>query len=243
MVKLGMERTELLKYAQLLSESGDKINARRIYRFLIHQNGNDPEALAGISRLGESKPKDSSIVSPFEGGFKETSSHTLEDVEAKLGEENIARFDRINLMVTAGVLSFKAGKTFQARYYFKQVLQFDHNNSRAHCGLAMVHWKRGRIHEAWLEFMTALDIDISNLTALYGLLHVAQSLGRLSLARCYLKRFLENSSDHFDLWILLAKVDIAVGHTNEASKILKRVLRNDNEHSEAKELLLQLSTS
>lgn len=243
MVKLGMERAELLKYAQLLSASGDKVNARRIYRFLIHQNGNDQEALAGISRLTESDPKESSIVSTFAGEFKETNSQTLEDVEAKLEDGNLERSDRINLMVTAGVLSFKAGKSFQARYYFKHVLQFDLNNSRAHCGLAMVHWKRGRIHEAWLEFMAALDIDISNLTALFGLLHVAQSMGRLSLARCYLKRFLESNPDHFDLWILLAKVDIAVGHTSEASKILKRVLRKDNEHGEAKELLEQLSTS
>ena len=243
MVKLGIERSELLKYARLLSESGDKINARRIYRFLIHQNGNDTEALTGLSGLVEVDSKESTVASGFEGESKEASRQTIDDVEAKLGHGNLERPERITLMVNAGVLSFKAGKTFQARYYFKQVLQLDPNNSRAHCGLAMVHWKRGRIHDAWLEFMGALDLEISNLTALFGLLHVAQALGRLSLARCYLKRFLEMNPDHSDLWILLAKVDISVGHTNEASKILQRILRRENENHEAKELLEQLSTS
>lgn len=243
MVKPGMERSELLKYARLLSENGDKINARRIYRFLIHQNSNDTEALSGLSGLADVDSQEATVASGFAGEFRETSHQNIDDIEAKLEAGNLERPERINLMVSAGVFSFQAGKTFQARYYFKQVLQIDLNNSRAHCGLAMIHWKRGRSYDAWLEFMTALDADISNITALFGLLHVAQALGRLSLARCYLKRFLEINPDHSDLWILLAKVDISVGHTNEASKILQRIVRKENENNEAKELLEQLSTS
>ncbi|HLB59714.1 MAG TPA: tetratricopeptide repeat protein [Bdellovibrionota bacterium] len=244
MSKVAYERAELLRYADLLNQYGDKVNSRRIYRFLLQQNANDREAIEGMQRLAGGEPTKPPLCSWLDSYITSGPPNTtLQEIERKLAEEDLPHQERGYLLVASGVLHFKGGNLLSARRSFEKALELDPTNYRSHCGLGIIHWRRGRYHDAWLEFMAALDLDITHLPALLGLLRVAQPLGRISLARCYLRRYLSDRPDHLDLWVLLAKVDLSVGRPEEAEKVLRRVLRQNSEHGEAKKLLLHLSTS
>jgi len=246
MSKVSYERTDLLRYANLFLASEDKLNARRIYRYLLQQNPHDREAQEGMQKAAKKRTATTSNAIPLSldcylKGPKIDLSFS-EIVKALKGNE-LSPSERGYLLVSAGVLHFRANNHLQARHQFEAAIELDDKNYRARTGLGMVHWRRERYHDSWIEFMSSLDINPTHLPALLGLLRVAQTIGRLSLARCYLRRYLAEQPDNMELWVLLAKVDLVSGHPNEASKVLRRVLRQDSEHGEARELLRELSTS
>jgi len=142
MPKVGYDRNDLLRYADLFLENDDRLNARRIYRYLLQQNRHDQEAQEGMQRAsGKPGAEKSELPLPLDDYLKSSKTGlTLPEIVKALAQGDLSVSERGYLLLAAGVAHFQSGNHLQARHHYEKALELNPNNSRAHCGLGMVHW-------------------------------------------------------------------------------------------------------
>jgi len=129
------------------------------------------------------------------------------------------------------------GDRENAEIAFKVARRLDPNNSKAYCGLAMVHQQAGRCAEAFELYLKSLDIDSNDLTALLGLFQVSCQMKSFSKVIHFLELYLDMHPGDTAVMFCLAALQLKDGNVYQAKDILLEILSLEPNNSDALTLL------